>query len=172
VVSLATVKSGASAPPTVTLVTPVNPVPVRVTVSPTAAFWGAMPVTAGLLTASGTKVKFEELEQVRPLVATVMTPVAEPAFTLALIVFESMTMKLEATALPKVTWVAPENPVPVRVTRVPEGPVAGVKAERVGVTRKRAAEVAVPRTPVSWMKPEAAAAGTWTLIAVSLATVK
>ncbi len=143
-VSLLTVNT-ASAPPTVTPVAPVKPVPVRTTDWPVRAWTGEKEVRTGAPVGSARKVKEAALEQVTPLETREMGPEAEPAATLAWIVLASVTMKLDVVALPKRTAVVPTKPVPVRVTSVPAWPWAGVNEARVGVTMNRVAEEALPR---------------------------
>jgi hypothetical protein len=70
-----------------------------------------------------------------------------------------VTEKLAALPL-NVTAVAPVRVVPVIVTRVPTGPLAGVKLVIVGVTVKLLALVAVPAAVVTLSGPVVAAAGT------------
>ena len=69
---------------------------------------------------------------------------------------------------------APVKPVPVSVTDVPTGPLAGVKLVRIGaeaVTVKFVALVAVPLGVVTAIVPVVAPVGTATVICVSEFTV-
>ena len=71
-----------------------------------------------------------------PDVVTTMFPVMAPVGTVAVICDPELTVKLVAVMPPKVTFVAPVNPLPVIVTSVPTGPLVGVKLEITGITLK------------------------------------
>jgi hypothetical protein len=68
------------------------------------------------------------------VVVTLISTVPVPAGDLAVIDVEELTVKLLAAVAPKVTAVAPENPVPVIVTDVPPapGPDVGETAATAG----------------------------------------
>ena len=69
-------------------------------------------------------------------------------------------MKLAALTPLNVTAVAPAKLVPVIVTTVPAGPLAGVKPVIAGATAKLLALVAVPAGVVTLSGPVVAPAGT------------
>jgi hypothetical protein len=76
----------------------------------------------------------------------------------------------EAALEPRLTEVAPPKFVPVNVTAVPSGPLAGLKPDSVGagaVTVKVAELVAVPPAVVTCHWPDDAPAGTVAVICVA-----
>jgi hypothetical protein len=84
-----------------------------------------------------------------------------------------VTVNIVTATLLILTDVAPVRPVPVIVTTVPAGPLAGVKLEIAGggITVKIDALVAVPATVVTVIVPTPAPAGAVAVIWVSLVTV-
>lgn len=110
-----------------------------------------MPVIVGM----PMTVKFAALVTKPAGVVTVSVPVVVPAATTATICVSLETIKLEAAVPLNVTAVAPVNAVPVIVTLVPTGPVAGVKLRRVGAgtTVKTPVLVADPTGVVTLMYP-------------------
>ena len=118
----------AAIPLKVTPVAPVRFVPVMVTLTPTIPDAGVKLVIVG----GRINVKLPVLPALPPGVVTLTLPVAAPAGTVAVREVAETTVK-EVAAIPlKLTDVAPVKLVPVRVTRVPTGPVAGEIAVRVG----------------------------------------
>jgi hypothetical protein len=113
-----------------------------------------------LLTVSWTvTVKLLALVVLPPDVVTLTGPVVAPAGTVAWIVVAEFTVKLAALPL-NPTAVAPVKFVPVMVTTVPAGPLAGVKLVIAGATVKLPALVAVPPGAVTLSGPVVAPAGT------------
>jgi hypothetical protein len=114
----------AGVPPKSTAVASVKFAPVIVTVVPpsTVPLSGLMPDTVGAAMNVNWSLELEEL--VPPAVVTVTSTVpALAAGDTAVIDVSPFTVKLAASVEPKVTAVAPVNPVPVIVTLVP--PAAG-----------------------------------------------
>lgn len=105
-------------------------------------------------------------------VVTVMGPVAAPKGTVVVTVPELLTVNVAAVP-PNEMAVAPVKVVPVIVTPVPTGPVAGAKEVMAGVTVKR---VVVTKGPllgvVIVMGPVVAPAGTVVVIVPEGSTVK
>src|SRR5207244_12931165 len=85
------------------------------------------------------------LVAVPPGLVTPISPVVVPAGTVVCMAVAEVTVKLALTVL-NVTPVAPVKLVPLMVTLVPTGPLAGVKLVIVGglITVKLPALVAVP----------------------------
>ena len=108
-------------------------------------------------------------------VVTVMRPVLAPVGTVVLISVAETTAKLAVVPL-KRTLVVPVKFVPLTVTAVPTGPLAGENEVIVGpfgaVTVKSVALVAVPFAVVTVMRPVVAPVGTVVLISVAETTVK
>jgi hypothetical protein len=104
---------------------------------------------------------------------TLIRPVAAPAGTVAVIVVAEFTVKLALVPLNS-TAVAAVKFVPLIVTLVPTGPLAGVKLATVGglITVKLLALLAVPAGLVTLIGPVAAPAGTVAVIVVAEFTVK
>jgi hypothetical protein len=73
-----------------------------------------------------------DVAEVPPVVVTLISTVPVPAGDVAVIDVEELTVKLLAAVAPKVTAVAPENPVPVIVTEV--APVVGPAVGEIEVT--------------------------------------
>jgi hypothetical protein len=141
-----------------------------VMVVPTGPLAGVKLVIVGGLTT----VKLLPLVAVPPGVVTLSGPVVAPAGTVAWIAVADVTVKLAAVPL-NVTDVAPVKFVPLIVTFVPSGPLAGVKPEIVGplvATVKLFALVAVPAEVVTLSGPVVALVGTVAWIAVADVTVK
>ena len=111
----------AAVPLSWTPVTPVKPVPVTVTVAPTAPLAGVNEVIVGRVT-----VKLPALVPVPTEFVTESVPVVAPVGTVAVRLVAEPTVNAALVPL-KLTLVAPVKPVPVTVTRVPMGPAAGVK---------------------------------------------
>ena len=112
---------------------------------------------------------------VSDVAATVMTPVAAPAGTVAVIEVSEFTVKLVAARPLNETPVAPVKPTPVSVTTVPSGPKDGVKEVSVGVTTvftvNAEEEVEAPSVVCTCRVPVLAPAGTTAVIWVALFTV-
>lgn len=68
-----------------------------------------------------------------PLVVTAILPEVAPVGTVAVIFESELTVNVALTLL-NVTFVVCAKPVPLIVTEVPTGPLAGEKLENVGVT--------------------------------------
>src|SRR5918996_505023 len=160
-----------STPLKVTELTPVKLVPVIVTSVPTGPLVGVKLVMVG---AGVVTVKLVLLVAVPLGVVTRIAPVVAPAGTSARIEVAESTRKVALTVL-KVTAVAPAKLVPVIVTTVPTGPLAGVKLVMVGrgvVTVKLVLLVAVPPGVVTRIRPVVALAGTSARIEVAESTRK
>jgi len=127
---------------------------------------------AVILKGAETTVKLAALVAVPSKVVTVMGPVAPRAGTVVLTVPELLTVNVAATP-PNETAVAPVKLVPVIVTPVPAGPLAGAKEVMAGVTVKR---VVVTKGPlpgvVTVIGPVLAPAGTDVVIVPEGFTVK
>src|SRR5882672_1999574 len=106
-------------------------------------------------------VKLPALVAVPPGVVTLIVPVVAPAGTVAWIEVAELTVKLALAPL-NATAVVPVKLVPLMVTLVPTGPLAGVKLVIVGglITVKVPALVAVPPGVVTLIVPVVAPAGT------------
>jgi hypothetical protein len=134
-VSLTTVNEVAAVLPKLTAVAPVNPLPVIVTDVPPASgpAVGEIPVTTGATVY--VKWSAELVVELPPGVVTVTSTVpASPAGEVALILVALTTVNEVAAVDPKLTAVAPVNPLPVMVTTVPpaSGPALGRTAVTVG----------------------------------------
>ena len=120
----------------------------------------------------GVTVKLAALVAVPSSVVTVMRPVVAPKGTVAVTVPELLTVNVD-TFPPSETAAAPAKFVPVIVTPVPTGPLAGVKEVMAGVTVKR---VVVFKGPlpgvVTVMGPVVAPAGTVVVIVPGGLSVK
>ena len=130
VVADTTVNDVAAIPPKVTPVAPVKFVPVTVTEVPAGPLAGVKLEIVGSA-AAGVIVKAELLVAVPAGVITEIFPDV-PVPTTAVIVVADTTVNNVAAVPPNVTPVAPVKFVPVTVTAVPAGPLAGVKLEIVG----------------------------------------
>jgi len=104
---------------------------------------------------------------------TLIGPVAAPAGTVAVIALAEFTVKPALVPLNR-TAVAVVKLVPLIVTLVPTGPLAGAKLAIVGglITVKLPALLAVPAGLVTLIGPVAAPAGTVAVIALAEFTVK
>src|SRR5438552_966256 len=125
-----------------TAVAPVKVVPLIVTLVPTGPLVGVKLVIVGALAVT---VKLLLLVAVPPGVVTLSGPLVAPLGTVAAIEVEEFTVKLLLVPLTR-TAVAPVKAVPLIVTLVPTGPLAGVKPVIVGAfttVTLTAAEVAV-----------------------------
>ena len=118
--------------PNFTAVTPVNPVPVIVTVVPLVAgpLVGEIPVMVGAYV----NWSAAEVALVPPGVVTVTSTVPVPAGDFMVREVDEVTDKPVPAVVPNFTAVAPVNPVPVTVTVVPPatGPAAGEMLVTVG----------------------------------------
>src|SRR6267143_1359806 len=150
-------------------VAPVKFVPLMVTLVPTGPVVGVkLVMVGGLIT-----VKLPALLTVPPAVVTLIGPVAAPAGTVAVIAVSEFAVKLALVPLNR-TAVAVVKFVPLIVTLVPTGPLAGVKLAIVGglITVKLPALLAVPSGLVTLIVPVVAPAGTVAVIVVAEPTVK
>src|SRR5439155_16121785 len=111
-----------------TAVAPVKAVPLIVTLLPTGPLAGVKLVIVGALAVT---VKLLLLVAVPPGVVTLSGPLVAPLGTVAAIEVEEFTVKLLLVPL-NVTAVAPVKAVPLIVTLLPTGPLAGVKLVIVG----------------------------------------
>lgn len=125
-----TTVNGALAPPKVTRVVPVKPVPVIVTSVPTEPLVGEKEEIAGV-TVTVVTAKLVVVVAVPPGVVTAIGPVAAPVGTVAVSDVSDATVN-GALVPAKVTLVAPVSPVPLIVTVVPTGPLVGLNDEIVG----------------------------------------
>lgn len=96
-------------------------------------------------------------------VVTMMEPVAAPKGTVVVTVPELFTVNI-ADLPPNETAETPVKFVPVIVTPVPTGPLAGAKEVRAGVTVKRVVVTKGPPGVVTVMGPVVAPAGTVVVI--------
>src|SRR6266478_49866 len=128
-----------------------------VTLVPTGPLVGVKLVIAGGLIT----VKLPALVAVPPGVVTLIVPVVGPAGTVAWIEVAELTVKVALTPL-NATAVVPVKLVPLMVTLVPTGPLAGVKPVMVGglITVKLPGLVAVPPGVVTLIVPVVAPVGT------------
>ena len=104
-------------------------------------------------------MKLVVLEALPPLVKTTILPVVAAVGTVAVTSVSDTTVNV-ATILLKVTFVACVKPVPVIVTTVPTGPVAGENVFDVGVTLNDLRDVNVVVPVVTVTLPVSAPAGT------------
>ena len=121
-----TVKVVAAIPLKATAVAPVNENPEMVTGVPTTPLAGAKDVIEGTIVTAKTVA----LLAIVVALVTVIFPVAAPAGTVAVICVSELIVKFAAAPL-NATEVATLNPVPVNVTTLPTGPLAGVKEVNV-----------------------------------------
>lgn len=141
---LETTVNVALVPPKVTFVVPVKPLPVIVTFVPTGPLVGLNDeiVGAGCVT-----VKAVALVAVPPGVVTAIVPVAAPLGTIA--VSDVSETTVNAALVPaNVTLVAPVNPMPLTVTVVPAGPLAGLNDEMAGAAGPEADPGVTPKSHV------------------------
>src|SRR6185369_13627095 len=106
-------------------------------------------------------------------VVTLIRPVVAPVGTVALICAEDTTVKLAVTPL-NLTDVATPKPLPLMVTVVPTGPLAGENEDTTGgpVTVNEPVLCPVPAAVVTLIRPVVAPAGTVALICADDTTVK
>jgi len=123
-----TTVNDAVVPPKVTLVVPVKLVPPIVTFTPTGPLVGAKDVIVG---AGGVTVNAVALVAVPPGAVTTIVPVDAPAGTVAVSDVSEATMN-DAPVPPNFTLVVPVKLVPVIVTVMPTGPLAGLNDVIVG----------------------------------------
>ena len=120
----------------------------------------------------GVTVKLVTLVALPSSVVTVMEPVGAPKGTVVVTVPELLTVNVAALP-PNETAVAPVKFVPVIVTPVPTGPVAGAKELMAGVIVKRVVVTIDPLLGVVMvMRPVLAPAGTVVVIVPGGASVK
>src|SRR5580693_7016616 len=105
---------------------------------------GLLVLFRALLELHGVTVKTVGKSAFPPAVHTQITPVIAPAGTVAVIWVSEPTVKVAFFPLWKVTSVAPVKLLPVMVTVVPTGPLAGVKLKICGVTQKILSLVSLP----------------------------
>jgi len=158
-----TVKLVAGSPLKVTLVAPVRFVPVSVTTEPGLPVVGSRAVSVG----GYTTVKLPALWAMPLGVITYSLPVVAAYGTAARTCVADSTVTAVVFVVLNRTAVAPVKLVPVMVTRVPAGPLAGVKLLMVGagalVTVKLVVEVPTPVVLVADSGPVVAVAGTTTV---------
>src|SRR5437899_11448955 len=113
-------------------------------------------IVGGLIT-----VKLPALVAVPPGVVTLIVPVVAPVRSPSHVALPILTVKVALTLL-NATAVVPVKLVPLMVTLVPTGPLAGVKLVIVGglITVKLPALVAVPPGVVTLIVPVVAPVGT------------
>ena len=95
-----------------------------------------------------------------PLVVTVIFPVMVPTGTVTVIWLSVLTTKAAIFPPPNVTPVVCVRPVPVRITALPTGPAAGLRAVSVGNCWKAFRVCGLPLAVVTLISPVAAPAGT------------
>jgi hypothetical protein len=111
----------------------------------------------------GVTVKLVALVAVPSSVVTTRRPVVAPKGTVVVTVPGLLTVNVAAVPLNE-TAVAPVKFVPVMVTPVPTGPLAGAKEDMAGVTVKRVVVFTGPPGVVTVMGPVVAPAGTVVVI--------
>jgi hypothetical protein len=126
-VALFTVKL-AAVPLKASAVAPVRLLPVMVTTVPMAPLAGAK---LAMLGAGACTVKLLAERAFPPAVVTEILPLVAPLGTVAAICVALFTVKLAAVPL-NATMLAPLRLVPVMVTVIPTGPLAGVKLATLG----------------------------------------
>jgi len=119
----------AATPPTLTAMAPPRSFPLIVSLVPTGPLPGENPVTLGSTTA--VTVNGPPLA-VPPAVVTVTTPVIAEDGTVAVIDVSDPTVYAVAGTVPNFTPLAAVNPLPVRVTVVPGGPLPGATVAITG----------------------------------------
>jgi hypothetical protein len=119
-------------------------------------------------------VKLDELVAVPAAFVTLIGPLVAPSGTFARSCVSESTVKALAAVPLKVTLVVPLNPLPVRVTSVPTGPLVGLNEAICGVTitTKSLALLAVPSAFVTLIGPVLAPLGTTAVICVFETTLK
>ena len=141
--SLPTMKVAEAPPPNATLVAPVKPEPLIVTVEPTRPDVGEIDEIDGA-DAVVVTVKTPELAPAPLGVVTPIAPVVAPAGTAAVIDESLLTVNVVAGVPLNVTDVAPVKAEPLIATDVPTGPLTGAKDETAG------GWVLVDEQPGSW----------------------
>jgi hypothetical protein len=149
-----------------TEVAPVKLVPVMVTAVP----WP--PVVGLKLVMTGVTRNELGLGAGPPGAVTVITPVVAPAGTVAVILVLEFTVNVVAAVPLKLTAVLPVKPLPLIVTDVPTGPLAGENEVTVAAGATVNALVAVPPGVVTVKLPVVAPVGTVVLIWVSETALK
>ena len=133
-VSLFTLKLVAAVEPNMTLVAPVKPLPVMVTLVPpvTGPFVGLMLLMLGAVVYVNSSFAFTV--EVPLAVVTVISTVPVPAGAITVMLVSLFTLKLVAAVEPNLTLVVPVKPVPVMVTLVPpaRGPLVGLMLLMLG----------------------------------------
>jgi hypothetical protein len=132
-VSETTVKEGAGARPKSTIVAPVKPEPEMVTALP--PNMDPAPGLTEAMAGAGIYVNAAAAVPVPPIAVTATSAYpAVPAGTAVIIDVSETTVNDAAGIPPKLTAVAPENPVPVMFTMVPPdtGPAFGLTKVMVG----------------------------------------
>jgi hypothetical protein len=144
--------------------------PVIVTEVPTGPFAGLKLEIAGR---AAVTVKLLDEVAVPSGVVTETKPVVVPLATVAVILVELLTVKLEAALPLKATAVAPVRLVPVMTTEVPTGPLVGAKLVIAGgaSTVNMPADAAVPPGVVTVTAPVVVLLATVAVIWVALFTV-
>jgi len=163
----------AAAPLNFTDVAPRKFVPVSVTAVPVGPDDGVKEEITGGCDAVTVKVPFEV--PVPPGPFTEIAPVTADSGTFTLMLVADAIVNVVVAMPPNFTAVAPVKFVPVIVTSVPIGPLAGENELIVGgsgITVKLAALVAVPTPVLTEIGPVVAAAGTFTVMVVEETTVK
>ena len=120
---------------------------------------------------TGVNVKLAALVAVPSSVVTVIGPVAAPLGTVAVTVPGLLTVNVAAVPLNE-TAVAPVKVVPLIVTTVPTGLLAGAKEVMAGVTVKRVVVFYGPTRVVTVIGPVVAPVGTVVVIVPEGLTVK
>jgi hypothetical protein len=149
-----------------TAVVPVKLVPAMVTAVPRPPLLGLKLLIAGV---TGKAVG---LTAGPPGAVTVIVPVVAPAGTVAVIFVLEVTVKVVAEVPLKLTAVLPVRFVPLMVTTVPTGPLAGENEVKVGGGATLNVLVAAPPGVVTVNEPVTAPVGTVVLIWVSEITLK
>jgi hypothetical protein len=152
-------------PPNFTAVTPVNVVPVIVTLVP------ALPVAGVKLVMVGKTRKLLVLVSVVVPLIMLIRPVVAAAGTMAVMALSETIVNVAVTAL-NLTAVAPVKPLPLIDTVVPTGPLAGVNPPMPAISVKLVALRALPSTVVMVIGPVVAPTGTVALIDVAEETLK
>lgn len=147
----------ADMPLNLTDVAPVKVVPVIVTLVPTAPPVGVKLVTSGLT------LKLAALIAVPAGVVTPIFPVVAPAGTIAVILFDAFTVKVDDVPF-HVTAVAPVKLDPLIVTLAPTTPLPGEKPVIRGATVNVPGLVAVPAAFATLTVPVMALGGTVAVI--------
>ena len=155
-----------------TAFTDMNDVPVMVTLWPIAPLPGVKEVMVG----TPITLKLDELEPVPTGETMDMTPLVAAAGTIAVILMDELTVKLEAPTSVPLNFTAETltKSVPLITTDVPVGPLVGVNEVIAGKPRivNDVGLVPKPAGVVTVIKPLEAPAGTLAVICVGELTVK